>query len=217
MLSVYTDDDWPGAQITIDDGGGPDTFTVTTETSAYDLMEALTAWATTTFTPTFSWSWARDATDGGATLTIAADGSFSMTVDATLQTALGFSASYGSATSHAATSTARGTLDPASQLAVRQAWAVIYNDESAGAGGANAGGIPGSALMPVVVEAILLPLETARAQHIAAVAANPRLGWVHQEHIGGGTWRHITVGMIGLDHLPAANRWHLTIDARGLS
>ena len=216
MLSFRTGDDWTSATLTVDSGGGPTVITLAaTSVSAYDAMQQVVTDVTSAVGGTWSWSWASDSSTRGAIVTLTGDVSMTLVANATAQSLLGFSASYGSATTFAATAAAQATLDPAAQVSIRQAWGVLPGDQNAGGAGACRQGVPGASMFPLRVESALTALETGRLQLCLDAATNPRQAWGHQEHIDSGTWRLMSVAGVNLAHNRAANLWGLSVEAIG--
>lgn len=215
MLSIRTSDDWSAATVTFDDGGGPVAINIGADSrSAYDAMTQIVDEAAVNHGGSWSWSWAAQS-DRGALITITAGVAVSATFNAAAQSLLGFSASYGSGTTIAAASSAKGTLDPAVQLSVRGAWGTLPGDETAGGTGALRMGSPGVSMFALKVATALDAVGTGRLQSVLDAARNPRQGWLYQEHIGGGTWRLAALGEFALSHNRRANLWGLTVDAIG--
>lgn len=215
MFALRTRDDWTTARITIDDGGGAQFLDLAaTDNSARDAMESIVSWATATFVPEFSWSWAAN-TDGGALLEISANNAFSMVANAGAQSILGWAGSYSSDTAHGAINSCAGTLDPAVSVAYRQALPQLEESNIASANGTLRVGVAGLGLHAANVDTVLTALETGRLQSVTASAATPREAWIYQRHIDAGTWRLAALGAIELRWNKAANRWGMSAEIAG--
>ena len=213
MLALRTSADWTAAQLTVDEGGGAQTYTFAAgENSAYDAMVAVVAWATTTFAGTYSWSYATDSTTRGTLLTFASTNAHTLVANAAAQTLLGFSASYGSATSHVAAAAAAGTWHPALALSIGN-WQRSLGDGMASGVEATRPGVPGLAATQPVLQHPASKLEASRLVSASSVAANPRKGWLYQSHIDGGTWRLCSVGQVDIG--PGATLFPVSIELRG--
>lgn len=197
--------DWLTSDLEINDGVTTDSYNHTSVIAdVATVMTALVAWATATFTPTFSWSWERDATTGGAILTLSADAAF--TVEATeshAQTGYGLDPGVkASASSHRFDSPASGTWDPSMGPAVSRNIRVLGAGDACG-NGAVRPGVPGLATNKPAIAAVGTAIDAGRFAAQVALASNPRRANVYQVHTA--TWLLLALGEVqrepvGLTH-----------------
>ncbi len=217
MLSLRTRDTWTDAHITLDDGGGAQTYTlVATDVSAYDAMESLVAWADTNVPAIqpFTWTWAANSADDGATVSISANGSFTLVANSAAQTLLGFNASYSSAATHEGANSAQGTWAPAAKIGVRNYYRHDDTGSASGAAGACRGGVPGTASYIANVATVCDTAAIARLAGELVDADYNRVGWVYQEHKT--AWRRIAVGGVSYSRA-GGTLFRVDIEARGIA
>lgn len=193
MLSVQTTHNWAfSVDVTI---GGLETYNnPATKSSAYDAITGLVAWANDAARAwfgfsTFSWSWTRDSSDGGAKLTLMASG-LPFDLSAGAHTLLGLPADVGQ-NEIGGDQSAVGTWAPASRVAVRRHMRVLDPGDANGAGSVRPG-VPGAAAFRPEVAAIGTVKEAARLAVILGTASTPRRGWVYQAHTD--IWREYALG-----------------------
>jgi hypothetical protein len=213
VLSILTNETWADAQVTLDDGGGAQTYTLlATDNSAYQSIASLVAFGTAQFAATFSFSWQAGA-NGGTDLILSATAGFTMASNTAAQALMGWPASSGSASSHTASASASGTLDPAGQkVAVRRSYGVLEDDAPASGTGAAREGVPGLSLHPTLISSVLTAEQCARLQLAWGKAANPRQAWVYQDHTS--TWRLVALGAVSLEPT-GGNLWRFGADVAG--
>ena len=198
MLALQpTSIDWSAAQIEINDGVTTDQFLGSAVTmSIVEVMDELIAWATSTFIGTFSWTWTRDATTGGAIITLAVDAG-TVTLEATnadAQAGYGLSAGvHGAAASHTFDVAAAGTWAPVSQMMVSGNLRTLDRGDACGDGAIRPGS-PGIATNQPTAQAIGTALEAGRFAEQLADAASPRRAHLYQLHTD--TWLELALGQV---------------------
>ena len=219
MLALQTTEDW-ALSLTVDVGGLADTWAPTDVTSAYEAMEALTAWASANARPwangtIFTWSWDRDPNTGGALLSLHATATFTLTPDAVAQARLGFGPA-GPLATHQAWSKASGTWAPGvtGHLSVQADLLMNGDRGDASQQGAIRTGVAGLAGRAPRVTAAGDPLDWGRLLGIAAVAANPRRAWVYQLHRD--TWVLLALGRVRRQQAGHLH-WRADLDTAGES
>jgi hypothetical protein len=218
VLSLRTTDAWTAGVIIISVGGGPETYTIA-NTSAFEVMQGLVGWANSGArawygTRTFSWTWARNATDGGALLTLTATGGYSLTPGATGTALLGFSNHFGFSSVTADTSAA-GTFSPLQargRLSVNLYYRSLNDPGDAAGAGAIRPGVPGWAAYKPKVEAIGNAIDAARIGQVLRYAASPRYGTVWQQHRS--SWLPLSIGPVSRTDV-AKNLYRFSFDCGG--
>lgn len=193
MLALMTGDAWASVSIDVDNGGGAQTYTPQAPYfDAYSGAVDLLSWLEATFPGLWSWTWARDATTAGATITFSASsGTYTVTANAAAQTVMGLAAAASGVTSFAGVWA--GTQVPAPGY-----WSVMgwYADHSGGGISSGVGALrsrfPGDGRTSPSVRASCKALGAARLTSILASAINPRQGYVYA--LGSDVWRLISVG-----------------------
>jgi hypothetical protein len=113
MITARTTDAWSTATITLDDGGGPQVFTVPSATAdAYTAAEDFRNWVDGNFPDTASWLWSRDTTTGGALIAFVLPLGYTMTTNAAAQSILGAAASGGPGMTSTIWTSPAGTIAP---------------------------------------------------------------------------------------------------------
>lgn len=191
MLALETTDNWA---FTVDiDIGGAETYS-NAEADAYSSIAALVDWANSPArgwfgASLFSWSWARNASTGGAILTLTAAG-FPFTITNGAHARLGLPAD-NNVQEVVGDQPASGTWAPDSGLMVSRNIRQLDKGDANG-GGSIRPGVPGAAVYRPTVAAIGTALDTARLASILASASSPRRGWVWQQHTA--TWLEFAIG-----------------------
>ena len=193
MLALETSDTWTTGTIAVQVGStGPYTYTLVGR-DAYSEMVSFVAWCNTrAWAPGFTWSWARNATDGGGTLTLYAHTTCSLTCNAQATALLGF-VTAGAAVSHTGSTSAVGTWAPTIRIAVNK-HVRLLGDGDAGGSNLVRPGVPGLAGLRPTVEALGNVIDACRVAHILATASTPRRCWVYQTHKT--TWRNYALGNV---------------------
>lgn len=188
--------DWSVADLEINDGVTTDSFNHSDAAAdVATVMDALVAWADTTFTPTFIWSWERDSSTGGAILTLAADAAFTLeATNSDAQTGYGLNSGLkASASSHEFDSAAAGTWAPKSGAMISKNIRVLAGGDACGDGAVRPAA-PGIAHRRPAVTAVGEVIDAARWAAVAAAAHSPRRcsGW--QAHTS--SWVTFAVGEV---------------------
>ncbi len=195
MLALETTGDgWGSAEIEISDGVTTDTWTGSADTlSAVAAMDELAAWATSTFAPTFTWTWARDATTGGAIFTLSASANFTIEpLNSTAEDLFGLDPGVkSSASSQPFDSAAIATWAPVSGIAVRTSLRQLGRGDAPGDGAVRPG-VPGLAALRQSVGAVGTAIDAGRLAAALALATSPRRIDVYQQHTG--TWLRLALG-----------------------
>ena len=186
--------DWSVSGLEINDGATTDSFNAASQyMHVVDVMDALIVWADATFALTFTWAWTRDAGTGGAILTLAASGTFTLeATNSDAQTGYGLNAGLkGASAAHTFDSAAAGTWAPASALMVRADFRVAGSGDACG-DGALRPGAPGIAHRRPVVSAIGTATDAGRWAGVAAAAHSPRRATAYQQHTA--SWVDFALG-----------------------
>ena len=210
--------DWfNDAELEISDGTTLNQFYGSTPTmNVVDVMDELAAWATSTFAPSFGWSWQRDPATGGAVLTLYATAPFTLEATTTAaQTGYGLTAGVkASATSHTFDAPAIGTWAPVSGLAVSKNIRILGRGDACG-NGAIRPGVPGLATYTPSIEAIGTAEDAGRLTEVLADASNPRRMTVYQQHTG--LWLDLALGDVSRSSRGAKHyRFQLTASGEAL-
>jgi hypothetical protein len=113
MIAAFTADAWSTAQITLDDGGGAQVFTVPAGVAnAYDAAEEFRDWVDGTFGDLSAWTWARDTTTGAAVITFSLPLGYTMSTNAAAQIILGADAAGGPGMTSTDWTAPAGTIAP---------------------------------------------------------------------------------------------------------
>lgn len=211
MLSLETRDTWT-FNLSVTVGASTEVYS-NTATSSYASILAFVAWANSgarawTGSCTFGWSWARDASTGGAILTLVANNFF--TIDGGSTPTLGFPALAFPDTSVIADTPAVGTWAP---KAFGLSGYYRFMDEAgdASATGAIRPGTPAKAAYRPSVEAVGTAQDAARLTYILGRASNPRRAWAWRKDSN--TWIYLAVGSV--DRQLDGNLFAFSMDTRG--
>lgn len=187
---------WITSDLEINDGVTTDSYNGTAQFSDIaTIMDAVVAWADATFAHTFSWTWARNSADGGAKITLAATGTFTLeATNADAQTGYGLSAGLkGSASSHEFDSSAAASWAPLSGMMARADTRVMAGGDMT-ADGAIRPGAPGIAGRRPVVTAVDSALGAGRLAAVLAAAHSPRRATCWQAHTS--SWITFALGEV---------------------
>lgn len=215
MLSLQTRDTWTFAVDTTV-GAATETFTnAATDPSAYEAMEAWIAWLNAAGrawfgTRTFSWTWARYTTDGGAKITLSATGGvFSINAGANGRLKLAAAAGV---TTTTGTAGADGTWAPGSKVNVTRHYRLLEPRGDAAAGPAVRGAAPGLAPFGPVVEAVGDSIDTARLASVLSNASHPRRAWIWQVPFS--AWREYALGPVSVQRAEPL-LWRMVLTCAG--
>ena len=206
---------WQDAELEISDGATTAQFYGSApRMDVASVLDELVAWADSTLIGSWSWSWARDASTGGAIITLAVDtGTFTIeATNADAQNGYGLAAGvHAAAASQVFDSPAAGTWAPASRVAVSANIRRLGRGDACG-DGATRPGVPGNAANRPAVEAIGTPIDAGRITAQLAAASSPRRGRVYQLHTG--QWLELAIGSV--QRSPAgAMHYRFSIEAAG--
>jgi hypothetical protein len=216
MLSLETSETWAGAQITVTTTDATVcTVILTTERSAWQAMQTVTATLTATLGGVWSWSWLRNANDSGARLTISRTGAawaWGATCNTLAQQRFGFAASIISPTvQHTGLGSASGTWAPAVRIAVRRHVRSLTGGDCGSALSLRSG-VPGLAGIAPTVEAACTPQDAARLTSVLSVARNPRRAHIYQTHTA--SWRQLAIGKVSRTAV-GQSLYSVTLECRG--
>lgn len=208
--------DWTVAVVEIVAGVTTDQYSGTVaRMSVVDFLDALTAWATSTFAVgTFTWTWARESATSGAIITIHADGgTFTLEcTNADAQTGLGFPpGAAGPDSDLEADSSAAGTWAPRWAIGVRTDLRVLGRGDACGDGAVRPG-VPGLASFRPDVRATGTARDAARLASVLSTASSPRVASIYQTHTD--TWLTLAVGNIERDPVDTHN-YGFSLDVAG--
>lgn len=194
MLAIETTDTWTfSVDMTV--GVNTETFTgAAADRDAYAATVAFVAWANAagrawTGTRTFSWTWVRQSSTGGAILVLSATGG-TFTITAGAAARLGLPASVG-ATIVIGTTAATGTWAPVSTIAISRNLRVLGKGDACGDGAVRPG-VPGLAGSRPSLAAIGTATDAARVAAVLADASNPRRATGYQRHTD--SWLEVALG-----------------------
>lgn len=214
MLSVETSDTWG---FTVDvDVGGAETYT-NADSDAISSMYSFWLWLNAPArgwfgVASFSWSWARDATTGGAILTLTSTAPFGFDMTNGAHARLGLPADTG-ATAIVGDQPATGTWAPDSGISFKR-YARILDRGDASGDGSTRPGVPGLAPYRPTCEAIGTAIDTARLAAVLATATNPRRALVWQVHSA--TWIEVAIGRPNRQAVDTTH-YRVTLETAGVS
>ena len=195
MISLRTSDAWTALVVAVTVAPDPaETFTGSA-TSAYEAMVEFDSWLNGagrawTGVVSFSWTWERDSTTGGALLILTASGGL-FSIDGGAQSTLGFAA--GGAFASTTGAAALGTIAPVGGVAVRAYMRQLAVGDACGDGVLRPG-VPGAAHYRPAVSFVGDSLDAGRTAAMLATASNPRIAVVWQKHLA--AWRTLAIGPI---------------------
>lgn len=193
MLAVETSDDWGNAEWTVTIAAVTNVFASASATSVYDWLEEFTAWVPTQWGgKTATWAWSRNATDGGALVTVTFSHSAQIANNANSLALIGVA--NGTANSHTGTTSAAGTWTPTVPIAIARHARLLGTGDVGGTRLGIRPGVPGLAGTKPKVEALGTALDAGRLAGVLAVATTPRRCWIYQVHRD--AWRQYALGAI---------------------
>lgn len=194
MLAVETTDTWTfSVDVTV--GAATETFTnAAADKDAYAAITAFVTWLNAAGrawfgTRTFSWTWARQSSSGGAILVLSATGGV-FTITAGASARLGLPAAAG-VTTVIGTTAATGTWAPVSKLAMARNLRLLGKGDACGDGAVRPG-VPGLAGSRPSLAAIGTAVDAGRVAAVLADASNPRRATGYQTHTD--TWLEVALG-----------------------
>ena len=191
MLSLQTRDSWAAADVLIQVGANVDTWVGSSSLpSAVDALLDLTTWANDVARPwwgaaLFDWGWQRQASTGGALLTVRnSGGAFSWTPNATALALLGIPAAV-AVVSAVGTAAAAGTWapGPTGYLALKLGVLWLRDKGQASAVGAVRDGVPGLAPWVASCRPVVGAQDTARLAETLGHASHPRRAWLRLSNV----------------------------------
>jgi len=199
VIALFTTDAWSAISIDFDDGGGVQTYAAAANepTDAYSLAVDLLDWLQTNFPGDgWGWTWARDTTTGGATLTYSADSNYDITPNATAQSLMGTAAAYVGVSTFGGLHA--GTVAPLGPWSVTLWYASSAGGGVASGSGAVRNACPGTAPIAPKLECVGEHVDAARWTAEAARFATRRRAYVYD--LGNDAWRLVSVGAVSTTH-----------------
>tara|TARA_R100000951_G_scaffold114403_1_gene118633 strand:- start:272 stop:925 length:654 start_codon:yes stop_codon:yes gene_type:complete len=217
MIAAFTADAWSTAEITLDDGGGAQVFTVPAGVAnAYNAAEEFRDWVDGTFGDTAAWTWARDTTTGAAVITFSLPLGYTMSTNAAAQSILGADAAGGPGMTSTDWTAPAGTIAPMTVGAgaiVDQRVRVFASRGRAAAVGVARHGVGALAAYRTRVRWPVAAVDMERARAVQAGMSSPR-----KAHIYGGAaygWLFdLSVGTVTLAK-SGIGLWRAVAEVRG--
>lgn len=233
MLAIETQDDWSAAELTVTVGAWVETWTCpATAISARAAIDDFVGWANDFARgwfgfALFSWSWQRNASDGGAKLVLTNSGGvWDLLPNAAAQTLLGLPAAAAVLTVTGTTSAA-GTWAPARDgvVPLRGGREWLRDAGEASGVGAVRRGVPALAPWLAICQAVVEARDAARLTAILATASSPRRAWLRLANVprasesvvapGDSTgWRWVALGEVRRSQR-TVSLWSVTLDVQG--
>jgi hypothetical protein len=213
-MAIFTNDDWTAAQLTVDDGTGPQVWSPTaTDNNAKVASEAFESWYNVTFAPnTAALSYGSDAA-GGMLSVFVFSALTTVTANAAAVTLTGIPA--GPAAYIAMLSTWKGTLWPTVADFEVGGWLRHLAAPGVSSGvGAVRPGVPGLSHRQPTVQGIGTAQDVLHVKEQMVDIALPATAWIWQRHLS--TWRYVYVGAMQRPRVDGA-MWRIDVDVIGVT